>query len=119
MGMIASSPATPVVAAATGMVPLYDVPIMPTLPVAHVAFTSSVPVAVANPFARPLSQSITAFGARRSGAPPTVAQPSERPVPGASERTTAKPLDTHEARESRAGSTILVLLAAKPISGCD
>ena len=31
--MIASSPFTPVVAAATGIVPLYDVPVMPTLPV--------------------------------------------------------------------------------------
>ena len=42
--------------------PSYDVPIMPTLPVDHdVAFTSSLPVGVVNPFARPLSQSTTNF----------------------------------------------------------
>ncbi len=32
IGIIASSPSTPVVAAANGKVPLYDVPVIPTLP---------------------------------------------------------------------------------------
>ncbi len=93
--MIASSPFTPVVAAATGSVPLYDVPVMPTLPVdQRVATTSSAPSIVVNPFARPFSQSMTALGASSSGAPPTVGHPCERPVPGASEWTTAKPRGT-------------------------
>jgi hypothetical protein len=68
---------------------------MPTLPVVHVARTSSLPVAVVYPFARPLSQSMTAFGASRSGASPTVGHPWESPVPGASECTTANPRGTH------------------------
>ncbi len=68
---------------------------MPTLPVVHVATTSSVPSIVVNPLARPFSQSMTAFGASRSTGPPTVGHPSERPVPGASECTTAKPRGTH------------------------
>src|SRR5512141_2992084 len=94
--MIASSPCTPVVAAATGIVPLYDVPVMPTLPVDHaVADTSSFPSIVVKPFARPFSQSITALGASHSGGPPTVTQPCDSPVPGASECTTAKPRGTH------------------------
>src|SRR4030095_701559 len=72
-----------------------DVPVMPTLPVAHdVAPTSSVPSIVVNPFARPFSQSMMAFGANRSGASPTVGHPCDRPVPGASEWTTAKPRGT-------------------------
>jgi hypothetical protein len=46
-GMTTSSPATPVVAAASGSVPSYDVPIIPTLPVDHdVADTSSAPFGV-------------------------------------------------------------------------
>src|SRR5678816_686081 len=92
--MIASSPLTPVTAAATGSVPLYDVPIMPTLPVDQAALTSVDPVAVVNPLARPFSQSITALGANRSGASPTVTQPCDKPVPGASECTTANPRGT-------------------------
>ncbi len=52
---------------------------------------------VVKPFARPFSQSITAFGASCSGSAPTVGQPCERPVPGASECTTAKPRGTHVA----------------------
>src|SRR6187397_1647041 len=69
---------------------------MPTLPVAQVvATTSSVPSIVLKPFARPFSQSITAFGASRSGASPTVGHPVDKPVPGASECITAKPRGTH------------------------
>src|SRR5262245_10737038 len=69
---------------------------MPTLPVDHdVAFTSWEPVAVVNAFARPLSQSMTAFGASTSGSAPTVTHPCESPVPGASDCTTAKPRGTH------------------------
>src|ERR1019366_10237577 len=93
--MIASRPGTPVTAAASGSVPSYDVPVMPTLPVDQSALTSSLPVSVVNPFARPLSQSITALGASRSGASPTVGQPWEGPAPGASECTTANPRGTH------------------------
>ena len=95
-GTTTSSPVTPVVAAASGSVPSYDVPIIPTLPVDHdVAFTSSLPVGVVYPFARPLSQSTTNFIGIRSGSSPTVGHPCERPVPGASEWTTAKPRGTH------------------------
>ncbi len=83
--MMASSPSTPVVAAAKGMVPLYDVPIIPTLPVAQYAFTSSFPSGVVYPLARPLSQSITALGARASIRVPIVGHPCESPVPGADE----------------------------------
>jgi hypothetical protein len=43
IGMIASSPSTPVDAAATGSVPLYDVPVMPTFPVDQSAATSWPP----------------------------------------------------------------------------
>ncbi len=92
--MIASSPCTPVTAAASGIVPLYEVPVMPTLPVDHRAVISSLPSIVRYPFARPFSQSITALGASDSSSPPTVGQPCERPVPGASEWTTAKPRGT-------------------------
>src|SRR5262245_36248255 len=93
--MIASRPLTPVVAAATGSVPSYDVPVIPTLPVDHdVALTSSVPSIVLKPFARPLSQSITALGANSSGVLPTVTQPVDNPVPGWSEWTTANPRGT-------------------------
>jgi hypothetical protein len=85
-----------VTAAASGIVPLYDVPVIPTLPVDQpVATTSSRPSTVAYPFARPFSQSMTAFGPSCSGASPTVGHPSDRPVPGASEWTTAKPRGTH------------------------
>jgi hypothetical protein len=74
--MIASRPATPVVAAATGIVPLYEVPVIPTMPVDQaVALTSSAPSIEVNPFARPFSQSITAFGANSSGVLPTVGHP--------------------------------------------
>src|SRR5215218_8715777 len=92
--MTASSPWTPVTAAASGMVPLYDVPVIPTLPVDQGALTSTVPSIVVKPFARAFNQSITAFGASCSGAEPTVTHPWERPVPGASEWTTAKPRGT-------------------------
>src|SRR5512134_3655495 len=93
--MMASRPCTPVVAAATGSVPLYDVPVMPTLPVDQVAFTSSPPTGCVYPFAWPFSQSITALGASDSFWPPTVGQPCDSPVPGDSEWTTAKPRGTH------------------------
>jgi len=42
---------------------LYDVPVIPTLPVDQVARTSSLPSTVVKPWARPFSQSMTAFGA--------------------------------------------------------
>src|SRR5687767_5440899 len=67
---------------------------MPTLPVDQVAVTSAVPSIVVKPLARPFSQSITALGASRSGSDPTVTHPCDRPVPGASECTTAKPRGT-------------------------
>jgi hypothetical protein len=70
---------------------------MPTLPVDQVATTGVVPSIVVKPFALPFSQSITAFGANSSGRPPTVGQPCDSPVPGASECTTAKPRGTHVA----------------------
>src|SRR5215203_3676070 len=94
MGMIASRPSTPVVAAASGSVPLYDVPVMPTLPVLQLARTGVEPVRVVYPAARPLSQSMTALGASDSFVPPTVGQPSDKPVPTESECTTAKPRGT-------------------------
>src|SRR5712671_1557343 len=92
--MIAARPSTPVVAAAIGSVPLYEVPVMPTLPVHQLALTSLVPSMVVKPCARPLSQSMTAFGASASLVPPTVGQPCDRPVPGDSECTTANPRGT-------------------------
>src|SRR5262245_44225295 len=93
--MIASSPATPVTAAASGIVPLYEVPTIPTLPVDQpVATTSSCPSMLVKTLARPFNQSITALGASCSGASPTVGHPCESPVPGASECTTAKPRGT-------------------------
>src|SRR6187399_414020 len=106
--MIASRPLTPVTAAARGMVPLYEVPVMPTLPVDHDAETSSLPASVRYPFARPFNQSMIAFGASCSGSEPTVTHPCDSPVPGASECTTAKPRGTHVATSeletfSRAG----------------
>src|SRR5688572_15497047 len=93
--MMHSSPSTPVVAAARQSVPSYDVPVMPTRPVVQYAFTSSPPATLVNPFARPFSQSITAFGASDSFGPPHDGEPCERPVPGDSEWTTAKPRGTH------------------------
>src|ERR1700754_4647896 len=92
--MITSRPSTPVVAAARGSVPLYDVPVMPTLPVAQSASTCSSPSTLVNPRARPFSQSTTAFGASDSFGAPTVGQPSDRPLPGDSECTTAYPRGT-------------------------
>src|SRR4051812_41599215 len=90
------SPSTPLTAAASGSVPSYEVPIMPTLPVDHdVADTSSDPVGDVNPFARPFSQSTTNFIGSRSGSSPTVGHPCDRPEPGASECTTANPRGTH------------------------
>ena len=97
MGIIASRPATPVTAAASGSVPLYDVPVIPTFPVDHAATASTDRSAVVKPFARPFSQSMTAFGASCSGASPTVGHPCDSPVPGASEWTTAKPRGTQVA----------------------
>jgi len=70
---------------------------MPTLPVAQCAFTSSSPSSVVKPRARPFSQSMTAFGASDSFAPPQVGTPCESPVPGDSEWTTANPHGTHSA----------------------
>ncbi len=92
--MMASRPSTPVVAAATGIVPLYDVPVIPTFPVLQLAVTGCPPSGSVNPRARPFSQSITALGASASGSPPTVGQPCDAPVPGASEWTTANPRGT-------------------------
>src|SRR5688500_18748600 len=68
---------------------------MPTLPVHQYASTVSSPSGVVYPLARPHSQSITAFGASASFAPPQVGQPWERPVPGDEECTTANPRGTH------------------------
>src|SRR5919109_1284684 len=95
MGTIASSPSTPVVATPIGSVPLYEVPIIPTLPVVHVAKTSSLEVGLVKPLARPLSQSTTALGPSVSKGSPVVGQPSESPVPVPSACTTAKPRGTH------------------------
>src|SRR5688572_7029227 len=67
---------------------------MPTLPVHQSARTSLPPSTSVKPLARPLSQSITALGASASLEPPTVGQPSESPVPGEAECTTAKPRGT-------------------------
>src|SRR5688572_17136219 len=71
---------------------------MPTLPVHQSALTSLPPSTSLKPLARPLSQSITALGASDSFRPPTVGQPSDRPVPGDAECTTAKPRGTHVSR---------------------
>src|SRR4029079_11666927 len=68
---------------------------MPTLPVDQSALTSTSPSIVVKPFARPLSQSMTAFGPSFSFVPPTVGQPCERPVPADSEWMTANPRGTH------------------------
>src|ERR671918_2284520 len=95
MGTIASRPSTPVVATPMGSVPLYEVPIIPTLPVVQVAKTSSLEVGLVKPLARPFSQSITALGPSVSNGSPVVGQPSERPVPVPSACTTAKPRGTH------------------------
>ena len=83
--MIASRPSTPVVAAAKHKVPLYDVPIIPTLPVDQHAVTGRSPSTVVYPAALPFSQSITAFGASDSLSPPTVGHPCDSPVPGEDE----------------------------------
>src|SRR5258708_6972469 len=98
--MIASSPSTPVNAQASGSVPLYEVPVIPTLPVDQYASTFSSPVGFLKPLARRFSQSTTAFGASVSFAPPTLGQPCDRPVPGDSEGTTAKPRGTQSATSS-------------------
>jgi hypothetical protein len=114
--MIAARPSTPVVAAARGRVPLYEVPVIPTLPVAHGAVTISLPSTVVNPRARPFNQSITAFGASDSFIPPTVGHPSDNPVPGDSECTTAKPRGTQLVT---CELEILGRVLTKAIAGCD
>ena len=115
--MIASRPSTPVAAAASGIVPLYDVPVMPTLPVDHdVATTASLPSTVVKPFARPFSQSMTAFGASCSGASPTVGSPATARC-RRSECTTAKPRGTHVADER--GRHVRRASALNSIAGCD
>ena len=76
------------------MVPLYEVPVIPTLPVDQNAVTVSFPVLLLNPFALPHNQSTTALGANDSFFPPTVGEPSESPVPGEEECTTMYPLGT-------------------------
>ena len=76
------------------MVPLYDVPIIPTLPVVQEAAVRIEPSRVVYAGTRPASQSITAFAASVSLRPPDVGQPSEWPVPGDSACTTAKPRGT-------------------------
>src|ERR687891_492118 len=91
MGTMASRPSTPVVATPIGSVPLYDVPIMPTLPVVQSAKTCSEDVGLVKALARPFSQSTIAFGPSVSNGSPVVGQPSERPVPVPSPCTTAKP----------------------------
>ena len=68
---------------------------MPILPVDQKALTVSVPSTSVYPFARPQSQSMTAFGANDSLSPPTVGQPCDNPVPGEDECTTTKPRGTH------------------------
>jgi hypothetical protein len=60
---------------------------MPTSPVVQSASTGSP--ASSRATARPFSQSMTASVARVSFMSPTVAQPSERPVPMLSPNTTA------------------------------
>ncbi len=89
IGTIASRPSTPVEATAIGSVPLYDVPIIPTLPVVQVASTMTSPERVVKPGARPFSQSTTALPPSVSLGAPEVGQPSERPVPSDSAWTTA------------------------------
>src|SRR4051812_27823095 len=89
---MASRPFTPVAATAFGRVPLYDVPIMPTLPVVQYALTSLPSPSTA--VVRPFSQSITALMPSVSLRPPLVGQPSEPPVPSDSAWTTAKPRGT-------------------------
>ena len=61
----------------SGIVPLYDVPIIPTWPVDQSAVIVVVPVRVVYAVARPLSQSITALAASDSLGAPEVGQPSE------------------------------------------
>src|SRR5690625_843711 len=90
--MIASSPSTPVVATAWGSVPLYDVTVIPTLQGFQSGDgTYSSEFWPAYDRARPFSQSMTALGASVSFRPPDVGHPSESPVPGDSEWTTAYP----------------------------
>src|SRR5262245_42881490 len=83
------------------MVPLYDVPIMPTLPVVHVGSgASTLPVCVVYAFARPFSQSMIAVAPSDSLRAPDVGQPVDQPVPGDSECTTPKPRGSHVASKS-------------------
>src|SRR3954454_13947228 len=101
IGTIASRPWTPVVAATSGIVPFYDVSIMPTLPVAHVGSGASVlPSGVVYAFARPFSQSMIAVAPSFSLRPPDVGQPVDQPVPGDSECMTPKPRGTHVSSKS-------------------
>ena len=53
------------------------------------------PVCAVKALARPLSQSMTAFGPSVSNGSPVVGHPVERPVPVPSAWTTAKPRGTH------------------------
>src|SRR6185312_6322874 len=91
---MASRPSTPVLATPMGSVPLYDVPIMPTLPVVQSAETSVERSVLVYAVARPFSQSITALPASDSLRPPEVGHPSDQPLPKPSACTTANPRGT-------------------------
>src|SRR5262245_17536500 len=67
---------------------------MPTFPVVQAAETSVPPVCAVKALARPLSQSMTAFGPSVSNGSPVVGQPVESPVPVPSAWTTANPRGT-------------------------
>src|ERR1044071_8478745 len=89
MGTMVASPSTPVAATALAMVPSHDLPIIPTLPVAQLAVTST-PAGVWA-VVRPLSQSMTALAPLTSSGPPTSSQPLDLLVPARSAATKAYP----------------------------
>src|SRR5690625_5185656 len=91
MGMIAFRPSTPVVAAARGSVPLYEVPVIPTFPFVQNASTVSSPSVVVYSWAQTLGQSITDILASDSCCPPSVGAPWESAVPGDENCCTIKP----------------------------
>jgi hypothetical protein len=89
IGTTVFRPLTPVAATPLAMVPSQLLPIMPVRPLVQVALAVVAPVRVVYAFARPLSQSTTAFAERMSERPPTSTQPSERLVPARSTPTNA------------------------------
>ena len=60
--MIASKPSTPVVAAAKHKVPLYDVPVIPTLPVEKLEAIDDIDMAVMIYIGLLFSEDIFGFG---------------------------------------------------------